>query len=335
MSRPEMRAVSPLKNRRSGISNGTIVLEGQFDDPVEAPTPRGAGVVSLNHDPPATAHAHTPNNTTLMTMQRPIFHPGYPMMAISHGMQPLMIRPAQYVLVPQQPMVFTPFPQAYQAALPPIQPTTTAATPPATRPQTPPTAWHIPMSHNYHPAATLDPESNKKETKSDAALSLMRLVTLHPAVKEVIQTPPNPIAESNPMFEDGESFPVIKEDSEMIFPIAEHEINDVDILCGRGGATNAHPGNIHFRNIVDYYRLQYGTVKKIYKANIAKTIVKEIRKRHGRFLKKSDTCDIYYEIGDIKARNKTSQTLREGMTKLMHSRLVVTDEEASNKRPKT
>lgn len=74
-------------------------------------------------------------------------------------------------------------------------------------------------------------------------------------------------------------------------------------------------------------------MKKIYKSNIAKTIVKAIRKRHGRFLKKSDTVDVYYEIGDIKAKDKTSQTLREGMAKLVRQSLIgqaSKDEETQN-----
>jgi hypothetical protein len=86
-------------------------------------------------------------------------------------------------------------------------------------------------------------------------------------------------------------------------------------------------GNVHFRSLVDYYRLQYGTAKKVYKSNIAKTIVKAVRKRHGRFLKKSDTSEVYFEIGDVKAKDKTSQTLREGMAKLVRCTLTAKADE--------
>jgi hypothetical protein len=178
-------------------------------------------------------HQHVPPGMMMQSMSG--F--GYSMMA-PPGMQPVMIRPAQYVLVPQ-PIFFpgaTAQYQPYQQA----QTTPNVATI-CTNGTSPETQWHIPMSHNYHPAVGIIPD---KQQKSDAAHNLLRLASLH-RTKEDIKTPPNPVAESNPMFEDGEPFPVIKEDDDFKFPIEESEINEVDVLCGRGGATNAHPGELH------------------------------------------------------------------------------------------
>jgi hypothetical protein len=227
----------------------TVTVDGQFDDPVEAPTPRGVDVPKPQHDvPPGLAPEKDPPHASSVVpqiqqqqvppamMMQSMSGFGFPMMA-PPGMQPVMIRPAQYVLVPQ-PMFFPGATAQYQ----PYQQSQTtphvAAT--CTNSTSPETQWHIPMSHNYHPAVGIVPD---KQQKSDAAHNLLRLASLH-RTKEDIKTPPNPIAESNPMFEDGEPFPIIKEDADYKFPIEESEVNEVDVLCGRGGATNAHPGEL-------------------------------------------------------------------------------------------
>jgi len=125
-------------------------------------------------------------------------------------------------------------------------------------------------------------------------------------------------------FDDGQPFPNVEPDTNFQFGMQDDELNDVDVLCGRGGMTNAHPGNVHFRHLVNYYRVHYGSVKKRYKSNITKTIVTVIRDRHGRFLRKSEKDGLWYEVGDLVARDKTAQTLREGLARLVRSSLAVT-----------
>lgn len=92
------------------------------------------------------------------------------------------------------------------------------------------------------------------------------------------------------------------------------DINENDVLCGRGGATNIHLGNRQFRSIVKQYREEYLSAKKKDKPKVASLIVDIIRNKDppGRFLKKNKTRNGWYEIGDIKAKEKTSQALREG-----------------------
>ena len=41
------------------------------------------------------------------------------------------------------------------------------------------------------------------------------------------------------------------------------KINRNDVLCGRGGLTNSHVGNKHFRCVVAEYQLQYLRAKKM------------------------------------------------------------------------
>ena len=83
-------------------------------------------------------------------------------------------------------------------------------------------------------------------------------------------------------------------------------LNDNDVLSGRGGRTNNHPGNIAFRNIVKGYRHEYldPRTRKLEKAHVAARLVAQIRSMNppGRFLKEdSENRGMYVEIGDQKA----------------------------------
>jgi hypothetical protein len=89
-----------------------------------------------------------------------------------------------------------------------------------------------------------------------------------------------------------------------------------DVLCGRGGSINSHKGNEQFRTLVEKRKRVYLTARfKREKRLIASSIVSEIRGMDppGRFLaRKGHKDDSYwYDIGDEKARDKTSQALRE------------------------
>lgn len=90
-------------------------------------------------------------------------------------------------------------------------------------------------------------------------------------------------------------------------------IGSNDVLCGRGGATNVHPGNKRFRAIVAHYMPNYLAARKKEKSIIARQIVDQIKKQGGRFLKRSDGNDTWTEVSDKKATEKTSQALREGL----------------------
>lgn len=89
-------------------------------------------------------------------------------------------------------------------------------------------------------------------------------------------------------------------------------INDYDVLLGRGGATNNHPGNKHFRDQVSEHRKEYLTARKKEKIGIARRIVAIIQSNGGRFLKRTPTDD-WVEVDDKRAQEKTSQALREGL----------------------
>lgn len=84
-----------------------------------------------------------------------------------------------------------------------------------------------------------------------------------------------------------------------------------DVLCGRGGGTNVHPGNRRFRDLVNTNRRAYLMARKNDKPTISRSIVRAFREINGRFLKKDDHKDLWFEIGDDCAREKTSQALRQ------------------------
>eukprot|EP00548_Thalassiothrix_antarctica_P000046 CAMPEP_0194138218 /NCGR_PEP_ID=MMETSP0152-20130528/8066_1 /TAXON_ID=1049557 /ORGANISM="Thalassiothrix antarctica, Strain L6-D1" /LENGTH=454 /DNA_ID=CAMNT_0038835615 /DNA_START=151 /DNA_END=1516 /DNA_ORIENTATION=- len=90
-----------------------------------------------------------------------------------------------------------------------------------------------------------------------------------------------------------------------------------DVLCGRGNAINAHAGNEYFRLLVQRRKQVYSAARfKSEKRLVASSIVSEIRSVEGRFLARDSETKNWYDIGDEKARDKTSQALRENNSAL-------------------
>ncbi|CAB9520191.1 expressed unknown protein [Seminavis robusta] len=88
-------------------------------------------------------------------------------------------------------------------------------------------------------------------------------------------------------------------------------VQDCDVLCGRGGETNHHSGNVKYRTLVKRYQPLYIMSKRRDKPLIASKIVRLVRHMGGRFLRK-DKTNTWRDVGNTKAREKTSQALREG-----------------------
>ena len=95
---------------------------------------------------------------------------------------------------------------------------------------------------------------------------------------------------------------------------ARDPINRNDVLCGRGGLSNHHSGNVYFRDLVKDRQEAYLKASKRDKAAVAREIVDRIKSQipPGRFLKRDHTLNGWIEVPDRKAREKTSQALREG-----------------------
>lgn len=96
-----------------------------------------------------------------------------------------------------------------------------------------------------------------------------------------------------------------------------------DIMCGRGGGTNNHIGNIRFRQLVNEHKIRYFAASKSDKPKVAMEVVQIWRSLDppGRFLAKTDLSmgddSLWHDVGDKKAREKASQCLRERTPDIM------------------
>lgn len=106
----------------------------------------------------------------------------------------------------------------------------------------------------------------------------------------------------------------VVQDDILSIPAATVGISDYgenDVLSGRGGGTNVHPGNRNFRDLINLHRRTYLKARKNDKPAISRAIVRSIREIKGKFLKKDEKSGLWFEIGDDAAREKTSQALRQ------------------------
>lgn len=94
------------------------------------------------------------------------------------------------------------------------------------------------------------------------------------------------------------------------------QVESHDVLLGRGGETNHHTGNVQYRMVVKASQPAYLYAKRRDKPRIAGAIVCVVRSLRGRFLKKGETSNLLFDVGNTRAREKTSQALREGAPEL-------------------
>jgi hypothetical protein len=95
--------------------------------------------------------------------------------------------------------------------------------------------------------------------------------------------------------------------------IANSDLKDDDVICERGGKSNNHVGNKRYRGLIMASKESYqeATTKEV-KNQVTQSVVDEVRRRGGRFLRKHPEIEeAYMELPDDKVRTKTSQALRE------------------------
>jgi len=87
---------------------------------------------------------------------------------------------------------------------------------------------------------------------------------------------------------------------------------------GRGKSTYAWQGNSYYRDLIQYYKLEYIVAKPDEQKNIARRIITTIRGLNpaGRFLEMDKDSGTWCDIGDEKALFKVRQALREGAPEL-------------------
>jgi hypothetical protein len=76
------------------------------------------------------------------------------------------------------------------------------------------------------------------------------------------------------------------------------------------GGTNHHPGNKRYRKMVEDRKLSYVNCKRLDKPLVALDIIRTWRSQDppGRFLKVDEKTGLWNDVGDKKAREKTSRT---------------------------
>jgi hypothetical protein len=105
---------------------------------------------------------------------------------------------------------------------------------------------------------------------------------------------------------------VQSEDDKAVVEVMDKDVMEFDILSGRGGKSNHHPGNKRFRQIVAEMKSKYRTTgDKEDKTALSRAIVKYILEMGGRFLKKKTGRHFWTVMTINEARKKTSQALRE------------------------
>ncbi|CAB9496264.1 expressed unknown protein [Seminavis robusta] len=100
--------------------------------------------------------------------------------------------------------------------------------------------------------------------------------------------------------------------------IKEEDIDDNDVLLGRGGKTNHHPGNASYLKLIEAREVEYMFLEsRTEKTEYAMKFVQQLRKEGIRFLKKDPkNGKLWNDVGDVKMREKVSQNLRERQPKL-------------------
>jgi len=94
--------------------------------------------------------------------------------------------------------------------------------------------------------------------------------------------------------------------------IPEDDIRENDILLGRGGKTNHHPGNARYLKIVEGKQVEYMHIpSRAEKTEYAMNMVRDFRQDGIRFLKKNEGAaaagagaKLWSDVGDTKMREK-------------------------------
>ena len=86
---------------------------------------------------------------------------------------------------------------------------------------------------------------------------------------------------------------------------------DADILCGRGGRTNHHPGNQVYLKLVEENKPTYRGTDGAGKRKVVLGMLETIREQGGRFLELDRETGRWYIVHEKTAYNKCGQALRD------------------------
>ena len=95
-------------------------------------------------------------------------------------------------------------------------------------------------------------------------------------------------------------------------PIVPHHN---DVILGRGGKSHLHPGNEQLRQMAFVFRKVYVTSSKKGKSQLSRDLIKQVHALNppGRFIHRNETTKMWKVVCKEKAREKTSQCLRDAV----------------------
>jgi len=179
--------------------------------------------------------------------------------------------------------------------------------------------------HKSNGSSTLPPkkraakqEDGGSESSWNAMTALVDAATV--AQREHVQIPSLVNATTFAMVGNGEMEPkkkATKRKSRKIIPEVKVyvEFTQKDVLFGRGGRSNHHPGNKTYRDIVTNQQTHYRGCDKNEKTRVAQGIVDHIQNIvGGRFLELDRDAKRWFLVPNVVARRKVGQALRENNT---------------------
>lgn len=124
----------------------------------------------------------------------------------------------------------------------------------------------------------------------------------------------SPPYDSNPVDALQTQTPSTVEATRPTTPRSPGELQDLDIVCGRGAPTNYHYGNQIFKTVIEDYQTAYLCAKRSDKPHLAMKIMDIIKNSGARFVKREKTAGYFswVEIDGKGAYEKVCQALRDG-----------------------
>jgi len=160
--------------------------------------------------------------------------------------------------------------------------------------------------------STLPSNTTEKDSPTSTSTSTQEIPPEVADFSHILSDPEAWLRQTDNLF--GKLAPIERSNNSIINNNDDIVVQPNDVLCGRGGETNHHPGNVRYRSLVKAYQKLYLLAKRREKPKIAQCIVVSVRGVNGRFLKRMKYANkrFWVDVGNVKAREKTSQALREG-----------------------
>jgi hypothetical protein len=88
-----------------------------------------------------------------------------------------------------------------------------------------------------------------------------------------------------------------------------------DVVCARGRQFFNHPGNKRYRELINHATKKYASARnKMEKSLVVLEIIEKVHQANGRFIKREKKAGPWVEADEIFAREKCTQSLRDGLS---------------------